>query len=453
MNRTDNHTLLFVDSETKVLKSLCRLFKKQGISLLTAGSGEEALDIMKNQEKPISLIISDQRMSGISGIDLLEKSKQFFPDAIRFLLTGDSDIQAVVDGINRGEIDRFFTKPWNDEDLVLQADLLLDKYETTQNNKKLLELTKKQAKQLYLFGKDLEQKVLEQSRRLDEQTKELQFLKKELELNLFNTVKAFTALGEKHYPELQGHGKRVATLSVKIAKKMGMQPDEISEIEIAAMIHDIGKIGLPNSLLTEDESGRDAEETERYRRHSVYGQEIVSFINRLDEVGFLIRHHHECFDGNGWPDGISGHNIPMGSRIIAVADMFDRIENIDMDKEKYHREYIKEKGIIQDQMVEEQLDRKAAAFHIKQSASVKYDPSVIKAFLEVLQEEGVKQIIEKEIRIEELSKGMILSRPIFTISKSLLLPYHTEITSEIISKLNKIYRNRQIENRIFILEE
>ena len=453
MSQTYNHILIFVDNETAVLKSICRLFRKQGLTLLTATSGEEALDIMKKQEKPISLIISDQRMSGMSGIDFLEKSKQIFPDAIRFLLTGYSDINAVIEGVNRAGIHRFFTKPWMDEDLIFQVNQYLEKYEMTGDNQKLLELTKKQTKQLYIFGRDMEQKVLEGSQKLDEKNKELQFLNKELELNLFNTVKAFVALAEKNFPILQGHGKRVSILSRKIAKKMGLQPNEISEIEIAAMLHDIGKIGLPHINLYTSENSPNTEEMERYRSHSVEGQEVVSFINRLDEVGFIIRHHHECFDGGGWPDRISEHNIPIGSRIIAVADIYDRIENIDTNKEKYYVEYIQGKGIARDQVDEEQLTKQSAAFHIKQQASMKYDPEVIKVFLEVLREEGVRQIIEKEIRIEGLSAGMILSRPLYTISKSLLLPYRTEITAGILNKLNRIYRNRQIENRIFILEE
>jgi len=452
MTQTYKHTIIFVDNETAVLKSLCRLFRRQGFTLLTATSGEEALDIMKKQEKPISLIVSDQRMLGMSGTDFLETSKQIFPDAIRFLMTGYSDINAIIEGINKGEIHRFFTKPWIDEDLILQVNQYLEKYEIIKDNQKLLELTKNQAKQLYLFGRDMEQKVLERSRKLDEKNKELQFLNKELELNLFNTVKAFAALAEKNFPELQGHGKRVSILSRKIAKEMGLQPDEISEIEIAAMIHDIGKIGLPHKILNKGENCPDIADIERYRSHSTEGQKIVSFINRLDEVGFIIRHHHECFDGSGWPDGISGYKIPMGSRIIAVADMYDRIENIDTNKEKYCDKYIQKKGIDRDQVDEKQLIKQSAAFHIKQQASMKYDPDVIKVFLEVLCEEGVRQIIEKEIRIEELSTGMILSRPLYTISKSLLLPYRTEITERALSKLNKIYRNRQIENRIFILE-
>jgi len=453
MSRTYNHILIFVDNETAVLKSLCRLFRKHGFTLLTATSGEEALDIMKKQEKPISLIISDQLMSGMSGIDFLEKSKQIFPDAIRFLITGYSDINTVIEGVNRGEIHRFFTKPWIDEDLILQVNQYVEKYEITADNQKLLELTKKQTKQLYIFGRDMEQKVLEGSQKLDEKNKELQFLNKELELNLFNTVKAFAALVEQNFPILQGHGKRVSILSRKIAKKMGLQTDEISEIEIAAMIHDIGKIGLPHLNVYINENSPNIKDMERYQSHSLKGQEVVSFINRLDEVGFIIRHHHECFDGSGWPDGISEHNIPIASRIIAVADIYDRIENIDTNKEKYYAEYIEEKGITRDQVDEEQLIKQSAAFHIKQQASMKYDPEVIKFFLEVLREEGVRQIIEKEIRIEELSAGMILSRSLYTIGRSLLLPYRTEITAGILNKLNRIYRNRQIENRIFILEE
>ena len=105
------HTLLFVDDEKSITKALHRLFRKDGYHIITASSGMEGLELLEKAERPVSLIISDQRMSGMNGAQFLEKAKKIFPDAVRFLLTGYSDMDAVVEAVNKGEIHRYLTKP------------------------------------------------------------------------------------------------------------------------------------------------------------------------------------------------------------------------------------------------------------------------------------------------------------------------------------------------------
>ena len=121
MTLKQQHTLLFVDDEKSIIKSLQRLFRKEGYDVLTASGGKEALEVLKTNDRPVSLIISDQRMPEMEGAQFLEQSKQFCPDAARFLLTGYSDMDAVIHAVNRGEIQRYLTKPWNDDDLLLQV--------------------------------------------------------------------------------------------------------------------------------------------------------------------------------------------------------------------------------------------------------------------------------------------------------------------------------------------
>jgi response regulator RpfG family c-di-GMP phosphodiesterase len=150
------HTILLLDDEIPITKSLQRLFRKDGHTILLASSGQEGLDVIKNHGKPVSLIISDQRMPAMTGAQFLEKAKELTPHAVRFMLTGYSDMEAMVDAVNRGEIHRFFTKPWNDHDLLLQVKQSLEQYELTFENRRLTLLTKRQNKALKELNRDLE---------------------------------------------------------------------------------------------------------------------------------------------------------------------------------------------------------------------------------------------------------------------------------------------------------
>ena len=148
MSIEHKHTILFVDDEVSITKALQRLFRKEGYHILTASSGQEGLELLKKVEEPVSLIVSDQRMPHMTGLQFLEKAKGVFPDAIRFLLTGYSDMNAIVDAVNKGEIHRYLTKPWNDDDLLIQVRQSLEQFELAMENRRLRVLTYKQNKGL-----------------------------------------------------------------------------------------------------------------------------------------------------------------------------------------------------------------------------------------------------------------------------------------------------------------
>ena len=164
MTLSHEHTILLVDDELAITKALHRLFRKGGFRIFTASSGREGLDVLQKAESPVSLIISDQRMPGMTGAQFLEKAKKMAPDAIRFLLTGYSDMDAIVDAVNNGEIHRYLTKPWNDDDLFLQVQQSLTQYELVLENRRLLKLTRKQNQALNDLNRDLEKKVKDRTR-------------------------------------------------------------------------------------------------------------------------------------------------------------------------------------------------------------------------------------------------------------------------------------------------
>ena len=439
------HTILLVDDEESITKALQRLFRKEGYKIFTATSGHEGIELLNNMEKSISLIISDQRMPRMTGSQFLEKVKEIFPDAIRFLLTGYSDMDAIVDAINSGEIHRYLTKPWNDNDLLLQVRQSLEQFELKIENRRLLALTRKQNKELKELNKNLEQKVEERSR-------EIIVKNKELESNLYNTVRAFASLAETHAPMLAGHGRRVSRLSREIAQFLNLPENEITHIEIAALLHDIGKLGLPEKLMNYSEKKWTPEEEALFIKHPEDAQAIVRFISSLDHIGLLIRSHHERYDGQGYPDQLSDESIPLGSKIIAVADAYDKIVNLKVNEKSCIGEYLKDKDITQDHLPEDELLQQAAIHHLRQYGFTRYDPDIIKVVLSLLKEKGIRYK-EKLFAIEGLKAGMVLSRSLYTYKRRFLLPCDTLLTEDIIGKLKIIHKNDQLADAIYVIEK
>ncbi|MBF0120144.1 MAG: response regulator [Desulfobacterales bacterium] len=450
------HTILFVDDELSVTKALQRVFHKSGHQILIAQSGQEGLEILKNNSSEalkVSLIISDQRMPGMTGTQFLEKSKEICPNSVRFLLTGQSEMSDIIDAINKGGIHRFFTKPWNSQDLMYQVEQGLEQYELFLENKRLMELTQKQNRQLYEIGKTLDQRVKERSAELIEKNKELSKLNEALEQGLINTVKAFASLTEMQAPFLSGHGQRVSVLSQQIAEEMHLSEQEINQVEIAGMLHDIGKLGSSEKLLKFKENQWSQEDRDKFYKHPEDGQNIVRLINRLDNVGLIIRHHHEKYNGQGFPDKISEDKIPIGSRIIAVADCYDKIVNLSIHLENHIKDFLKERQITQDFLTKESIRTEAAIHHIKQQAFTWYDPDVVKVFLNILKIKGIKSQNEERFMVENLQEGMKLSRSLLTESNRFLLAHNTILTSNLIDQLKEINKKDEIKEVFCIKKE
>jgi putative nucleotidyltransferase with HDIG domain len=162
----------------------------------------------------------------------------------------------------------------------------------------------------------------------------------EIRSMLFGITEAFTFAIDAKHPYTFGHSKRVSEISVKIAKKMGLSPDMISNIRLAALLHDIGKIGTPEIIL--DKEGKlEPDEISRVKEHSIIGSRMVEHIQRMKEIALWIRQHHEKYDGSGYPSGLKGDDIPMPSRIIAIADYFDALTT----DRSYRKAYTYEKAI------------------------------------------------------------------------------------------------------------
>jgi response regulator RpfG family c-di-GMP phosphodiesterase len=214
------------------------------------------------------------------------------------------------------------------------------------------------------------------------------------------------------------------------------------DVEIAGLLHDVAKIGYPRKLLAYQAGFWNSEDAERYHRHAAEGQQAVQLISRLERVGDFIRAHHERFDGQGFPDRLSEDNIPVGGRIIAVANAYDRIVHLDDNTQLRVREYTKAVKGAAGRPAEE-LRREAARHYLKQRAFTRFDPDVVKCFLG-LREAGASPVEDvKEISMTELRPGMRLARDLYATSGSFLLSQGTVISVSHVVKL-KLLRAKSL---------
>jgi response regulator RpfG family c-di-GMP phosphodiesterase len=418
------HTVLLVDDEQGIIKSLQRLFKSLDANIFTASSGQEALVLLENA--PVSLIISDQRMPGMTGVELLAKSRQIRPDAIRILLTGYADIESTMQAINSGAIKYYIAKPWEDDLLISRVKESLELYDMMTDNKKLNEITHRQNEDLRKFNRTLEERV-------EKQTTEIKSQHEELLRSFMETIKAFSTILEMRLKDVGSHSQRVAALIKKLLKTMDLNKKEYQDVVVAAFLHDIGKVSYPDALLKKADGTYTRGEMEIVTKHPILGQSCVIGINGFEEIALIIRHHHENFDGSGYPDFLRGKAIPPGARLIRIANAFDH--------HAFSRGY-PDKKILND-----------AAAHLVRQSGVLFDPELVKRFIDLdiarqyYHQELAETIVLKTINLEN---GMVVAENIYSNSGMFVLPKGARLSPEMIARLIKIDKFDQISRGITV---
>jgi len=417
----DRTKVLFVDDEENILKSLKRLLIDEEIDILTATSGEQGLVVLRNTPE-IGLIVSDQRMPGLLGADFLRQAREIVPDALRIMLTGYADITATIDAINKGGAYRYISKPWNDEEMILTVRDALRQCRLISENKRLSTLVQKQNEELQEWNGNLKSRVLEQTAAIRIRNDELRELNDKMQKNYENCLTAFSGLVELRDGETENHSRNVAQLSAIVAGNMNLSVEEIKVIKVAALLHDIGKIGFSDNLLRGDVEKMNPDEVAEYRQHAVRGQAAIDSIEDLRPAGVLIRHHHENFDGRGFPDRLAKGDIPVGARIIALADYLDRS--------------------FAGNRVDNAVD---IAIRAAQSESgKKFDPVLFPFMERPFKETYAKLIcktgmVEMEVHANELREGMVIAREMRTGTGILLLGKGERLDPVNIGALRRYY--------------
>jgi response regulator RpfG family c-di-GMP phosphodiesterase len=432
-DNTKRYSVLLVDDEANILQSLQRLLRREPYLICTAQSGHEALEILERQEQ-VAVIISDQRMPTMNGTEFLRRSQLLAPDATRILMTGYSDLDDTIAAINQGGASRYLHKPWHDAEL-LQAILEgVRVYGLKQENRCQQEIIRQQNAELQDWNTNLKERVLQQTAAVTKKADELHEALL-LQRQTYNgLIVSFLNLVEMRGTRLHQHARNVANLASSAAHELGLMPEEQEQLKIAGLLHDIGEIGIPERIFESQPELMRADDFQLYARHPVRGQMAIDNIVPLRRAGVLIRHHHEHYNGSGFPDQLAGEEIPFGARILAYADQIDCAMRQGAET------------------IEHALTR------VELGLSTKLDPALKNVFRKVaryvyfsMPEHDPNTTIELELRPDELQLGMLLSRNLFSGTGLLLLNRGIVLDATKIESIQRYYHLDPAQQGIFVL--
>ena len=366
-----NHAVLFVDDEVNILKAVKRLLRNEPWEVQCASRPQEALELLDTQA--VQVVVSDQRMPEMSGVDLLAAVRERHPDVVRMMLTGYTEMNVAVEAINRGEIFRLITKPWNDEELKATLRQAFDHFDLKEEIKRLNQVTREQNFKLQDMNRNLEYKVRDRTKQLAEKHAELRTA-------YIQTIRALAEAVDAKDAYTRGHSERVGVYASKIAREVGLPRELIERVYIAGLLHDVGKIGIRDYVITKPDR-LTLEEYEEIKRHPEIGAKILEPVSFLSDVVECVRHHHEWFDGSdkGYPDRLRGDGIPLPSRIILVADTVEA-----MTSDRPYR-----KGLALEAVVRE----------LHKYSGTQFDPTCAEACLRLLEREA-EDFIQKDQKFD-----------------------------------------------------
>lgn len=281
--------LLLVDDEEDNLFLLKRTLERD-YTVVCATSAEEALEVFQRQ--PVDLVLADNRLPGMSGIELCAEIATRWPDTMRIIVTAYTEVKDLLDAINQGQVYQYITKPWDPPQLKITVRRALETFELQQETKRLV------------------------SRLWDNFNR----LKDNYLRSLVSLVNAI----EGHDRFQGGHAQRVRDLCLMLGREVGLTDEQLKNLEWGALLHDLGTHWVSADILQKPSALSD-EEMRQVRRHPILGAELLDVSYAFDEVREIILTHHERWDGTGYPAGMAAEEIPLLARIVAICETFDAL--------------------------------------------------------------------------------------------------------------------------------
>ncbi|MCK4852504.1 MAG: response regulator [Candidatus Omnitrophica bacterium] len=327
--------ILVVDDKVELAGMMEQALTARGYKVQKAYSAEEALKIINSD---IHLVISDIMMPGVNGIQLLRLIKEKQPLTEVVMMTGYATLDDAITCMKEGAYD-FIVKPFTLNTAGYVAQRALEKRELVIKNMN--------------YQANLEKEVKIRTEELVKKNEEI----KNLYLRAIRAL-AYSLEAKDKYTE--NHSRRVTSNALEVAVQMTLSDRQRENIEVAGLLHDIGKIGIRESVLTKPGS-LTPEEYEHIKEHPILAERILSPIKELKDVIKIIRHHHERFDGKGYPDGLKGEEIPLESRILAVCDTYDAMTS----NRSYRKAFSREDTIKE----------------IKKMSGSQFDPQIVQSWI------------------------------------------------------------------------
>ncbi len=412
------NSILVVDDEQEVVAVLQGGLERAGYKVVGLTNPLQALEELKL--RTFSVIICDQRMPELSGLELLARARQIQPNATRILITAVLELDTVIEAINKGEIYRFVVKPWLHEEFLATVKNGVQRYELICHNEHLQAATQSMNDQLVDLNRSLEQ----QARLVEQKNLELGEMNVALERNLVQSMELCVHTMQTFYPTLGNQARRVAQLCKAMSQVLQLGAEDARALESSALLYDIGLVGVPRQIIRHWQEAPDSlspPEKSLIEQHPILGQELATFGNKFSPVGEIIRSHHECFDGSGYPNQLAAESIPWLSRLLAVAVAFASYRMPD----------------------------DVALEKIKSGSGSAFDPEAVQIFLRA-HAVAVIPRRERQISLADLRPGMVLARGIHTYNGLLLVSEGQQLNATFIEKVLNHNRIRPITEALVV---
>lgn len=331
-------TILTVDDEEMIRELIVSALSREGYRCFQAGSADDARLILQNNK--IDLTILDIMMPGRSGVDFLEELKALSPETVVLMVTAISDTETAMNCIHLGA-DDYILKPFDVDRVLLTIRNSLEKQRLLMENRE--------------YQTNLEKKV-------EEQTRQIRTAMEDLNLAYNHTLTALVRALDARETETGSHSERVMSYTMLLGETMGIAGKDLYVMARGALLHDIGKIGISDNILLKP-SKLDASEWTEMKRHPQLGYDILSGIKFLKEQADMVLAHHERFDGNGYPNGLARHNIPLPARIFSLVDTLD--------------------AMTSDRPYRKALPFEAVVSEMKRCRGTQFDPEIVDIFLSI----------------------------------------------------------------------
>ncbi|WP_285429479.1 HD domain-containing phosphohydrolase [Pseudomonas sp. fls2-241-R2A-110] len=414
---TDRPRVLLVDDEESILNSLRRLLRGQPYEVLLATSGAQALEIMALE--PVDLVMSDARMPNMDGATLLAHIHQHYPDTLRILLTGYADLTTIVKAINEGQIDRYISKPWHDEELLLTLRQSLAYQHSERERLRLERETWHRNEELKVLNATLEKHVAARTSELQQTADMLDLAYEELKHSYVTGTEVFSLLANLRLPPAKQTNRQIIELVRVYCKLHGVDEGSTRDLTMAAALYNIGKLSWTDSMISAPSDLLHHTDRERYRGYPKQSESLLMTLDPMKDAARLILHHQERWDGSGFPDRLKGEAIPLGSRWLKLAVDFIELQ----------------RGLI----LERQMNSDEALVYIRQYAGRLYDPDLVEDFIQVcaayLSDVSLADPTVKVLTTRDLAAGMLLARNLNADNGMLLLNAGKVMSGPLIEKL------------------
>jgi response regulator RpfG family c-di-GMP phosphodiesterase len=404
-----SHTILIVDDEPQTCANIGKILSKKGFISLEAHNGAEALSVLK--EKFVDLVLLDVKMPQMGGLEALKKIKEKYPGIEVIMATAFSDLETAIESMKHGAFG-FLAKPVNAEHLVMEINKALD-------HRRMLQ-------QIKIYEKRLEMKV-------DDKAEEVKYLYGLLEANFVKAIHVFLDLIALNDPFLTKHSKRVAELAVKTGQKFNLNEKRLLDLEQAALLHDIGKLGVPERIRFLPYEDLNPKEKALMQKQTLLVQQTLAPVSHLQRAGLIIKSRTERADGKGFPEGFKGDEIPIESQILSVANTFENVARNPMKKES---------------------DEYAAVAYLERETGSRFRQKVVKMFLEAFEELKFQRKQEMALPLAELKEGMVLTKNIVDDNGQMVFSKGSRLTAAQIAMIkNHDLFTGPVSQRIFVYKQ